>query len=102
MSVAQQRDVLQTLPERPRDMPRPIECERNQLLDLGADRGMSTQVVEAGLVRSVPAAIRPEQEEQHPGEALLAFGQLFVGGVRGPDGEHECSPSYEGLTFFAA
>ena len=41
-------------------------------------RGCRRRCVEPGVVRAEAAAVGPEREEQHAGEALLAVGQLVV------------------------
>ena len=45
--------------------------------------GCRRRCVEAGVVRDVAAPVGPEQEEQHPREALVAFGQFVVARSRG-------------------
>jgi hypothetical protein len=39
---------------------------------------MPAQVREPGLVRREAGAVWPQREEQHPGEPLVALGQLVV------------------------
>jgi hypothetical protein len=59
-------------------VPGPVQPERDKLSDLGAHRRVPAQVREPGLVRREAGAVRPQRKEQHPGEPLVALGQVLV------------------------